>query len=205
MALHDPASASLLGILSSPLVAALNRLLNEERWARERLAPFAGEVLELAAGPLPGLRLRILEDGSLYTAAADEPPAVRIALGPASLAALAAGRGAAAAFSVTARIPGKQALAAELQFLSRHLRWDAEETLSRFIGDVPARRALGAARELAAWPRDAARRLAENLAEYALDERGLLLKRAPLQAFAAELADLQDALARLEDRVSRLR
>lgn len=205
MALENHPSASLLGTLAGPLVGALNRLLNEERWARERLVPFAGEVLELAAGPVPGLRLRILEDGTLDAAAPDEAPAVRVALGAASLAALAAGRGAAEAFSVTARISGKQALAAELQFLSRHLRWDAEETLSRFVGDALARRTIGAARELAAWPSAAARRLTENLVEYAIDERGLLLKRAQLQDFAAELAALQDALALLEDRLSRLR
>ena len=35
----------------------LNRLLDAEPWARERLAPFAGETLELRAPPLPALRL----------------------------------------------------------------------------------------------------------------------------------------------------
>jgi hypothetical protein len=47
----------------SPVAAALNHLLESETWARERLAPFAGEALELRAPPLPALRFLIAADG----------------------------------------------------------------------------------------------------------------------------------------------
>ena len=54
-----------MATLESPLVLALNRLLEAEAWARERLAPFAGETVELRAPPLPALRFAIVEGGRL--------------------------------------------------------------------------------------------------------------------------------------------
>jgi len=50
-----------MATLETPLVAAINRVLEAEGWARERLAPFAGEALELRAPPLPALRFSIVE------------------------------------------------------------------------------------------------------------------------------------------------
>ena len=81
---------------------------------------------------------------------------------------------------------------------------DAEEQLSRWVGDVAAHRLAGAARTLAELNTDAARRLAEGLIEYALEERRLLVSRAELEAHAAAGARLRDALQRLEERVERL-
>ena len=43
----------------SPVAAALNHLLEAESWARERLAPFAGETLELRE-PIDGGPSRLL-------------------------------------------------------------------------------------------------------------------------------------------------
>ena len=54
------------------------------------------------------------------------------------------------------------------------------------------------------WQADAARRLAENLMEYALEEGRLLAPRSQLTAFAAEVARLRDAVERLEKRGERL-
>jgi ubiquinone biosynthesis protein UbiJ len=88
--------------------------------------------------------------------------------------------------------------------LARHLRWDFEEDLSRLLGDVTAHRVAGALRDFAAWHADAARRLAAALADYATDERQLLVRRDELAMLAADLAHLRDALERLDKRVGRL-
>ncbi len=71
----------------SPFAAALNRLLDAEPWARERLAPFAGEVLELRAPPLPALRLAVAAEGRLTPAAADATASLTVTAGPGALAA----------------------------------------------------------------------------------------------------------------------
>ena len=101
-------------------------------------------------------------------------------------------------------VEGDSRLAAELLVLARHLRWDAEEELSRFVGDVAAHRAVEAARAFGAWHLDAARRLAGALADYAVDEQRLLTPRASLEQLAQSVASLRDAIARLEKRVERL-
>jgi ubiquinone biosynthesis protein UbiJ len=86
----------------------------------------------------------------------------------------------------------------------RHLRWDAEEDLSRLVGDVAAHRLAEAGRALAAWHLDAAQRLAVALADYASEEQRLLARRADLEALGESLARLRDAIARLDKRVERL-
>ena len=73
--------------IESPFVAALNGLLGAESWARERLAAFAGEVLELRAPPLPALRFTVAADGRLAPAAADATASLTITAGPGALAA----------------------------------------------------------------------------------------------------------------------
>lgn len=187
-----------MATLESPLVLALNRLLEAESWARERLAPFAGETVELRAPPLPALRFAIVEGGRLAPGLA---PSLTLTLRPESLPALLRGE---EHFMRTVDIDGNDRLAQEVLHLARHLRWDIEEDLSRLVGDAAAHRTVGLAREFAAWHLDAGRRLAESCMEYAQEEGRLLAPRAGYAAFAAEVAQLRDALERLEKRIGRL-
>lgn len=187
-----------MATLESPLVLALNRLLEAEGWARERLAPFAGETVELRAPPLPALRFSIVEGGRLAPGTA---ASLTLTLRPDSLPALLRGE---EHFMRTVGIDGNAQLAREVLHLARHLRWDAEEDLSRLVGDAAAHRAVMLARDFAAWQLDAGRRLAEAFMEYAQEEGRLLAPRAGYAAFAAEVAQLRDALERLEKRIGRL-
>jgi ubiquinone biosynthesis protein UbiJ len=186
--------------LGWPFSFALNRLLDAEPWARERLAPFAGEVLELRAAPLPTLRFLVLPGGRLE-AGGEGAPALVITLRPRDLVARLQGE---EQFLRSVQVDGEPRLAAAVMALARHLRWDFEEDLSRIVGDVAAHRLAGVARELAAWPREAVRRLAESAADYAVEERRVLLGGGVMAAFAHEVAALRDALERLEKRIERL-
>ena len=160
---------------------ALNHLLEAAPWARERLAPFAGESLELRALPLPAVRLTILPAGRVAAGGAE--PALVLTL----VAAMA--------------LPSDYT---EIMALARHLRWDVEEDLSRIIGDVAARRVVRAGRDLAAWQADALRRLADSFADYAGEEGRLLVRRRELETLGASVAQLRDAIERLEKRIARL-
>src|SRR6186997_1727700 len=119
----------------SPFAAALNHLLEAESWARERLAPFAGETIELRAVPLPVLRFAVAADGRLAPAAAGAAAALTISAGPGALAAALQGE---EQLMRAVEVAGNAQLAAEVMFLVRHLRWDAEEDAARLIGDVAA-------------------------------------------------------------------
>jgi len=167
---------------ATPAVAfcfLLNQLLDRERWARQRLEPFAGQSVELRPPLLPPLRLAIAAGGRIEPGTAE--PDVSVTLDG---------------------ISGSSALADELRYLAKHLRWDAEEELSRLVGDVAAERIGSTVRALARWQVDAARRVGEALADYATTESGTLVRRAELQHFAAELERLRASIDRLEQRLA---
>jgi ubiquinone biosynthesis protein UbiJ len=188
--------------LATPAVAfcfVVNRLLAAEPWARERLAPFAGKSVELRAPPLPTLGLRIVEGGTVE--AGDAPPDLSMTFTPRILAALARGE----EHAVRAvEVQGDAKLAAEILLLARHLRWDAEEALSRVVGDLAAHRLAEAGRAFAAWHLDAAQRLAAAFADYVAEEKKILARRGDLEALGESVARLRDAVARLDKRIERL-
>jgi ubiquinone biosynthesis accessory factor UbiJ len=161
-----------------------NHVLDGAAWARARLVPFAGRIVEVRVAFLPALRFAISEDGRI--AAANGEPAATVS------------------FTPRREISGDAALAAELEHLARHLRWDVEEDLSRLLGDVFAHRLMEAGRGFARWQRDSAARLAEALADYAAQEARIVVRRAELEELAASAARLQSALERLEQRIARL-
>jgi ubiquinone biosynthesis accessory factor UbiJ len=189
----------------SPFAGALNHLLEAEPWARERLAPFASETLELRAPPLPRLRFTIAADGRLAAASRDQSPAAEpslvITVRPDALAAAVKGED---HLLRSIDVAGNARLASEVMFLVRHLRWDAEEDVAKVVGDAAAHRLVAMAREVAAWHADAARRIAESFVEYATEEKRLLVTRGELEGIAAAHARLRDALERLEKRIDRL-
>ncbi|HLX80397.1 MAG TPA: hypothetical protein VKS43_07410 [Burkholderiales bacterium] len=185
----------------SPFAAALNHLLDAEPWARERLLPFASETLELRAPPLPALRFAVTADGRLAPGT-EAAASLVITIGPGALAAATKGED---HLLRSIDVAGNARLASEVMFLVRHLRWDAEEDVARFVGDAAAHRLVGMAKEVAAWHTGAARRIAEGLVEYAAEEKQVLVKRGELDEIAAENARLRDGLERLEKRLDRLR
>ena len=69
---------------------------------------------------------------------------------------------------------------------------------------VAAHRAVQTARAFAAWQLDAVGRIGEALADYFAEEKRVLVRRPDFGAFAAEMADLRDAVERLAKRVERL-
>jgi ubiquinone biosynthesis protein UbiJ len=185
----------------SPIAAALNHLLDSEPWARERLAPFAGEALELRAPPLPALRLRVAPDGRLAAAAREAAPSLTVTFGADALAAAAKGE---EHLLRAIRVEGNAGLASEVMFLFRHLRWDIEEELAKVFGDAAAHRVAGMMRGAVAWHAEAAQRIAEAMVEYATEENPLLVQRGELKENAVRLAQLRDGLERLEKRLERL-
>ena len=189
-----------MGLFDSGAATALNHLLSREAWAREKLAPFAGELVELRFAPLPPVRLTVAEGGQAAPAEAGREATLVITAKPEIFAALAKGE---ELLMRAVDISGNARLATEILELLRYLRWDVEEDLSRVFGDIIAHRMVGTAREFAAWQVEAGKRLAENVMEYAVEERRLVVSRTEFEGFAAGVAKLRDDLARLEQRIDR--
>jgi ubiquinone biosynthesis protein UbiJ len=184
-------------MLDLAFLQALNHLLAAAPWARAKLAPFAGMRARLVLGPLP-LDFRIAQDGTLESLGTGEP-AVEIVLPATAPLALPEGR---EAMMRGARITGAADFAEALGFVLRKLDWDAEEDLSRVVGDIAAHRLVQAAGAFASARADAARRLAENVAEYLRFEQPAGVDRADLAAFASEVDALRRDTEAIEQRIA---
>lgn len=186
-------------MLDLAAIAALNHLLAPAPWARERLAPFAGRRARIVLPPF-SVEFRVAANGTLESLGEGEPD-VEVSLPPgAPLAALAGRDG----LMRGAKVSGSAEFAEVLSFVLRNLEWDAEEDLSRVVGDMAAHRLVGAARGLATGQREAARRLAENVSEYLLYERPLWVPKAEAAALAREAAALEGETEVLERRLAAL-
>jgi ubiquinone biosynthesis protein UbiJ len=95
-------------------------------------------------------------------------------------------------------------LLTEIFFLSRNLRWDVAEDLSRVTGDVAAERIVQTVQTKQQQLRDAAVNLSQAAAEYWTEERPLLAKPQQISAFMQQVDTLRDDVARLEQRINRL-
>lgn len=188
-------------MFTHPGIFALNHLLEGELWARDKLKPYAGQCVEFRAPPLPALRLDILDSGLLRHAAQDAVPNLVVTIRPGAVPASLRGED---ALLREIGIEGNADLAGTVQYLFRHLRWDVEEDLSRVFGDALAHRMVAEGRRFAAWNREAADRLAQNLAEYWIEERPLLARPAAVRQFLTDVDQLRDDLARLEKRIEAL-
>ena len=188
-------------MLPHPGILALNHLLEAEAWARDKLKPYAGQCVEFRSPPLPALRLDILDSGLLRSAAQDAPPNLVVSIGPGALPAMLRGED---ALLREIGIEGNADLAGTVQYLFRHLRWDVAEDLSKVFGDVIAQRMVSEGKRFAAWNRETAEKLAQNFAEYWIEEQPLLARPAAVRQFLADADQLRDDLARLEKRIEAL-
>lgn len=193
------------------LVAGFDHLLRQQPWARDRLRQHAGSVVRmgLRAEPLPGLpapdvRLAITADGFLEAANSDLEARATLLLEPSADVLLSLSRDGVDGLSRHLRVEGDVMLAASLGELARHLRWDAEEDLSRLVGDVAARRAVGFVRGAFDALRSLVERPAESLGRFAASGQAPVVTREPLRALGDEFSALDEHLKRLEQRTDRL-
>ena len=181
-------------------VATINHLLAQEAWARDTLMRRAGKVACIDMGHLR-LCMRVAKDGMLEAAGAGDVPDVTIHVKPGDLPLILQNRD--RAFSYV-RIEGDAEFANTISQLSKGLRWDAEHDLERFLGPIAATRLVGGARAAVSHATGAGRRLAENVAEFLLEERRVLIRPASVDAFADDVNRLRDDVERTAKRIARL-
>ena len=187
-------------MFAQPSVSTLNHLLRQNRWALQRLVRFADKTARFNIAPFSFV-WTIQTDGSLKDAEAGASADVICDI-PLSLLPRLAMQDEQAHAEI--RSEGDAALLTEIFFLSRNLRWDAAEDLSRVTGDVAAERIVRAAQDTKQYLLDAATNLSQAAAEYWTEERPLLVKPGQVATFVQQVDALRDDLARLEQRVYRL-
>jgi ubiquinone biosynthesis accessory factor UbiJ len=131
--------------LQQRVVLALNHVLQQENEAMTRLARQKGQVAHIQIAPI-AIKLVATPAGLLDIAAPEAKADLTLTVtdsNPLSLLQTSL-RGEKPAI----QIQGDVQLAAEVNWLVDHVRWDAEEDLSRIIGDVPAHSVMQALRQV---------------------------------------------------------
>jgi ubiquinone biosynthesis protein UbiJ len=186
--------------LSAPAVATINHLLAREAWARDTLMRHAGKTASIDTGHLQ-LRMRVARDGMLENAQPEDEASVTIHVKLSDLPLILQNRD--RAFSYV-RIDGDAEFANTISQLSKGLRWDAEHDLERLFGPIAANRLAGGARSAAEGAANAGRRLAENVAEFLLEERRVLVRPTSVEGFTDDVSRLRDDVERAAKRIAKL-
>jgi ubiquinone biosynthesis protein UbiJ len=128
------------------LVLTLNHVLQQEPEAQARLKRQAGRLVE---AHWRGFSARLLATpaGLLDLGSATQVPDLTLTLTDESPWSLA--QSALRGEKPAVRIAGDVQLAAEVQWLVDHVRWDLEEDLARIIGDAPAHAVATVGRRMA--------------------------------------------------------
>jgi len=182
----------------APFLALLDRQLRHQPGTCACLARHAGKGVCLRL-PLLTLSFVITEAGGVAAAPAEAEAATEITLAPATLIALAFGERDALK---GAAVRGDGMLAADLSAALNAFDWVL--ALRPYLGDIAATRASQAIGELGAWRQQAPVSVGRALAEYATYEAGMLVDKAAVADFVAEVDALRDDVARLEARIDLL-
>jgi ubiquinone biosynthesis accessory factor UbiJ len=127
-------------------VLVLNHVLQQEPQAMGRLARQKGRVV-LSQWRDMTFKLRITPIGLLDIADADAAADLTLEITETSPFAIA--QAVMQGEKPAVRIEGDVQLAAEINWLADHVRWDLEEDLARILGDAPAHLLMQAGRTLA--------------------------------------------------------
>ncbi|MCE2832667.1 MAG: sterol-binding protein [Oxalobacteraceae bacterium] len=180
------------------LTAAINHLLSRQPVLRHKLSMHAGKVACIDVGFIQ-LSLAVASDGLLESANAE--PSVTITIKPADLPQILGNID--RAFSYVS-ISGDADLARTISEVANGLQWEVEEDLAPWVGDIAALRIANAGRQIIGAAKSTAQNLAENMAEYWLEENPTLLYRRAGEDFATDVARLRDDVERLSKRVEQI-
>lgn len=180
---------------------AVNRLLEQEPWARERLAAFAGRAFVARVGPI-ATGFRIGPRGLLETAPlAGATPDLVLTLSPLDVPAFLADP---RRWNEFVTEEGDVELGGALKELARTLPWFVERLCARALGPIAGQRVADAGRSMLGLPEYAATRVAANVGSYARDEARLLAHPADMRALVDDTALIAARIDALDRRIEAL-
>jgi ubiquinone biosynthesis protein UbiJ len=172
-------------------------MLAEDTELTERLQAFAGRGVALDIGKR--FCWHITKTGQLAPTQQEAEAVIYIDLS--ALPLLLTDR---LAFNRTVRIVGEETLGVAFAQVLAKLRWDSEDIISYYVGDVMAHRLVQFSQPFFAWPRQGLVSFLKTLAEYYQHESKDIVARAELVSFYQEVDVLRADTDRLEKRIRRL-
>lgn len=188
--------------LAQTALSALNHVLRQQEWARDRLRAHAGRTVRMiVASPLGPVATdaRIADDGTLAVATV-EAPTVTLTLTPSIDALFGALRDGARGLTGALKVDGDVMVAAAVGEIAQHLRWDLEEDLSRVVGDRLAHRIGQTVRGGARRTDDLRARVETGLRQFLVDEDRQVVGREEMASLSEAIRSLETAVSRLEAR-----
>lgn len=179
-------------------IDAINRALERERWARDKLAAHAGRTARMEVGPLAA-SFAIDAEGRLAEATGD--PDLTLAVSPLDVPGLLA---APERWPQRVATGGDVALASTLSELAATLPWFVERTFASFLGPMVGQQVADAGRRLLEISDYARQRLGDNVARYVGQEAKLAVGTAEAKTFAEEVAATAARVEALEVRIDAL-
>lgn len=200
----------------STAVAAVNHLLKQhDDWAPQSLQAFAGALLQVNVlfGATPATaNVKISETGYFEQIEPVEPAdqsdltppraKITVVLTPDHIGTFA--RDGLAGIMRQVQIQGDAEFAAAIGRLAKDLRWDAEEDLSRVVGDIAAHRIANTSKDLARDAKNFADQTRNFVVQKAVQDDGPLISIQEFTALKTQLRIIRDGLDRLEQRVKLL-
>jgi ubiquinone biosynthesis protein UbiJ len=183
-----------------PIAATINHLLAQDAKARAQLMAHQGKVVCIDSGAFQ-LKLQANAAGYVDAVSADAVANVTIKVAMSDVPLIMANRERAVSY---VKIEGDADFANTISQLSQQLRWDAEDDLSRVVGDIAATKIVRGAQSTLAFAKENAQKLAENTAEYLLEEKQVLIKPSMVTDFASHVAKTRDDVERLIKRIEKL-
>lgn len=194
-----------LRIVLSPVASLLNRQIQAQTNARMLCESLNGTTTSIQLRSTPLVAYLLIDSGQVTLAAAsDRQPDVAITGSLFSLLQLAGSGNEELIRRGDLELTGDAHVAGQLQKLLALARPDAEEELSRLVGDVAAHGIGEFARGIGRWGRDAGGTLRQNLSEYLQEESRAVPSRYEIDRFRGRVELLRDDVARLEARIRRL-
>ena len=176
----------------------INRTLERERWARDKLALHAGRTVSFKLGPA-SVTWKIDESGSFHET--KESPDLTLTLSPLRLPSLLA---LPARWHELVEASGDSGLATTLEELSLTLPMLVEQAFTRALGPIAGAFVADTGRRMLGFPEYAAQRFGESVARYAVDESALAVRASEVSAFATDVAAVDLAIDELSVRLDAL-
>jgi len=188
------------------LEGILNRVIRDSG-ADQHLRNLEGRVVAVSIRGLDVTGYAAVSNGAIRVVGTpDEAPDITVSGTPGALMQLCR-RGADPELFRTGsvRIEGDAQSMLDIKALFSALDFDAEEALAKILGDTLARKAANGVRSLSRWAKGAADSGAAGLAETLVEETRLLASRPRAERFIDNVDTLRDDMARLQQRIERLR
>ena len=189
---------------ATTICRGINHVLSNESWAKSELSRHANKSILLR---LPGIDMgfKVNAEGIFEANDEGESHALILEWSAKALSDITSGPGNLRENAFKAvKITGDADLAQLCGRLVGQLRWEYEEDLARAIGDVPAHFAVRQAKRIYSAGQLATRDLLENVSEYLVEEKRILLNKREFLVHKSNLTELREAVERMDKRIQLL-